>query len=79
MGNHFTEQLKAAIKDSELSRYALWQATGIDQASLSRFVQGKGGLSLEAVDKLVDALDLELVVRSSVKPDESSKRSRKPK
>ena len=79
MGTLFTEQLRAAIKEHELSRYALWQATGIDQASLSRFVQGKGGLSLEAVDKLVDALDLELVVKSSLKPDKSSNRTRKPK
>jgi len=56
----FTDQLRRLIDESDESRYAIWQATGIDQATLCRFMTGKGGLSLEGLDKLVAHLGLEL-------------------
>jgi len=34
--------------------------TRIDQATLSRFMKGERGLSLAAIDKLMDALGLEV-------------------
>jgi DNA transposition AAA+ family ATPase len=58
--NMLTDQLRRAIETSDKSRYALWQETGIDQATLSRFMHGKGGLSLDGWDKLGEALGLEL-------------------
>jgi len=70
MGELFSEQLRQAIERSELSRYAIGQAAGIDKATLSRFMAGKVGLSLESIDKIVSVLDLRL---------EAAKRSRKPK
>jgi hypothetical protein len=60
MATSFTDQLRGAICDSGRTRYELWKATGIDQATLSRFVAGKAGLSLRAVDALVSELGLEL-------------------
>jgi plasmid maintenance system antidote protein VapI len=61
MSEPFTEQLKRAIRESELSCYALSQATGVDQSTLSKFLSGQRGLSLDSVDKLVDALGLTLI------------------
>ena len=58
-----TDQLKAAIDAAGKSRYTLWQETGIDQATLSRFMHGKGGLSMDGLDRLAEALGLELVAR----------------
>jgi len=58
-----TDQLRRAIETSDKSRYVLWQETGIDQATLSRFMHGKGGLSLNGWNLLAEALGLELVKR----------------
>ena len=55
-----TEQLRQAIEQSGQTRYAIWRATGIDQAQLSRFMVGERGLSLDAVDRLCAHLGLEL-------------------
>jgi hypothetical protein len=59
-----TELIQGAIHDCGKSRYRLSQETGIDQGQLCRFMQGQpGGLSFESVDKVLDALGLEIVVR----------------
>jgi transcriptional regulator with XRE-family HTH domain len=62
MSETFSEQLRRAIRECGRSRYALSCETGIDQSTLSRFMQG-GGLSLAVVDKLAEALDLEIKTR----------------
>jgi plasmid maintenance system antidote protein VapI len=36
------------------------KAIGLDQATISRFMSGKGGLALETVDKLTALLGLRL-------------------
>ena len=51
-----SEQLRRAIRESELSRYRIAEATGISQSTLSLFCAGKRGLSMEAIDRLVDFL-----------------------
>jgi transcriptional regulator with XRE-family HTH domain len=61
MASKFSEQLRRAIEQSELSRYAIGKATGIDQGQLSRFATGKGGMSVEAIDLVCELLRLKLV------------------
>lgn len=56
-----SDQLRDAIRDCGRSRYKLAQETGISQATLSRLVNGKGGVSLEYLDKLGDALGLAII------------------
>ena len=58
----FVDQVRRALKNSGASRYSLSQETGIPEASLSRFLHGKG-LSMESLDRLADALRLEVTVR----------------
>ena len=67
MGELFSEQLRQAIERSGMSRYAIGQAAGIDKATMSRFMAGKVGLSLESIDKIVDVLRLKLVAEPSHK------------
>ena len=64
-GPPVTEQLRMAIEASELSRYALWKATGVDQGQLSKFMGGTAGLSLDNLDKLCAVLGLELRARKN--------------
>ncbi|TWU27597.1 helix-turn-helix domain-containing protein [Bythopirellula polymerisocia] len=56
-----SEQLRAAILDADCSRYAIFKATGIDQSALSKFVHGERTLSLNAIDRIAEFLELELV------------------
>ncbi len=57
------DAIRQAINASSLTRYAIWKRTGIDQAQLSRFVHGQSGLSFEAIDRLMEVLDLEIEIR----------------
>jgi hypothetical protein len=54
------DELRHAIVRSGLSRYSIWQQTGIDQGSLSKFMDGERGLGLESIDKLADLLGLHI-------------------
>ncbi len=55
-----TDQLRAAIEGSGKSRYQISLETGVDAATLCRFMKCKGGLSVDGLDKLGDCLGLEL-------------------
>jgi hypothetical protein len=68
MDKPFSDQLRRAIRECGRSRYAISCETGVDQSTLSRFMQG-GGLSLNAVDKLMDALNLEIKPRRKARKD----------
>lgn len=61
MAKTLTDQLRQAIEDSGLTRYEIAKRTGIDQATLSRFVTRKLGLSMEALDALGECLGLSIV------------------
>jgi transcriptional regulator with XRE-family HTH domain len=68
MGNamgreRFSDQIRAAVDGSGMSRYAICKAIGMTQGSMSRFMNGKGGLSLDAIDKLAELLRLDVVRR----------------
>jgi transcriptional regulator with XRE-family HTH domain len=46
-----------------MSLYDLAGRCEVDRAALSRFARGKAGLSIEALDRLANALGLVVVVR----------------
>jgi hypothetical protein len=56
-----SDQIRAAVKASALTRYRISKLTGIDQGILSRFTAGKAGMTLENVDRLAAALHLRIV------------------
>ncbi len=55
-----SDELRQAVERSGQSRYSIWQQTGIDQGSLSKFMDGERGLGLESIDKLADLLGLHI-------------------
>lgn len=57
-----SNQLRRAIDDCGMSRYAIAKSLHLDQALLSRFMSGKGGLSVKTIDKLGALLRLRIVV-----------------
>lgn len=56
-----SEQLRAAIVSADKTRYQISKETGVTEASLSRFVNGLGGLSVDSVDKIGLCLGLRIV------------------
>ena len=56
-----SEQIRQAIESCGETRYAIAKATGIDQATLCRFMAGKGGLSIPVLDTLGEYLRLRIV------------------
>ena len=56
-----SDQVRRAASRSGLSRYRICKLARIDQATFSRFMAGKVGLSLPTLDALADVLGLDVV------------------
>ena len=57
-------QVRDAVDASGRSRYAICKAIGFNQGAMSRFMSGKGGLSMAVLDRLADLLELCVVRRA---------------
>ena len=57
------DDIRTAIDRSEVSRYAISKATGIDQGQLSKLMGGEAGLSIASLERLAEFLGLEIVIR----------------
>ncbi|MCX7429242.1 MAG: hypothetical protein NTW96_26895 [Planctomycetia bacterium] len=57
-----SEQIRQAIETCGKTRYRISQDTGIDPATLCRFMGDKGGLSIPVLDTLGEYLGLRIVV-----------------
>lgn len=60
-----SDQLREAIERSGKSRYRISIETGIQQSTLSRFIQQGTGLSLENIDRLCEYLGAELKFKNA--------------
>lgn len=54
----FSDEIRAAVERSELSRYAICKALDIPQSSMSRFMSGENWLGQDTLDALAELLDL---------------------
>jgi len=61
------DQVRQAVKSSGKSRYRISKETGIAEGQLSRLMSKQRGLSIEALERLLDYLGLEVVIRRSRK------------
>jgi transcriptional regulator with XRE-family HTH domain len=60
------DAIREAISRAEANgttRYRIANETGVTQATLSRFVNGEGGLGVGLVERLADYFGLEIVIR----------------
>ena len=67
MSKDMEKQLKRALISSALSRYEIAKRSGLSEAQLSYFVNGKRSLTLPAASKLAKVLGLELVAKKQRK------------
>lgn len=54
----FSDQIREAVDASGLSRYRICREIEIAEATMSRFMSGKGGLSMASLDRLGRLLGL---------------------
>ena len=57
------EQLAQAIRTGKLTQRELAHATGLDEGMISRLVHGTRTASFQTIDRILDALGLEIVIR----------------
>ena len=55
-----SDQIRQAVEGCGMTRYRISRETGVDQATLSRFMSGERGLPMKTLDRLADFLDLNL-------------------
>jgi transcriptional regulator with XRE-family HTH domain len=67
------DTIRKAIEASGKTRYRLSKETGIDQAQLSRLMSGKEGVSVENLERLAEALGLEIIIRPKRTPRRTEK------
>lgn len=61
------DQVRDAIGASDLSLYAIAKAAEIYLSTLTRFMSGERGLSIDALEKLAPVLRLEIIVTEKKK------------
>jgi len=65
-----SDEIRDAVNASGTSRYSIAKNLGIAESTMSRFMNGKGGLSMEFIDLLADLLGLHIVVKTAKKQGE---------
>ncbi len=58
-----SDQIRQAVDASGLSRYRISKELDIAESTMSRFMSGQGGLSMENLDALADLLELDIKTR----------------
>lgn len=60
------DAIRCGIEQAErhgTTRYQLCKSAGVSQAVISRFMAGTRGLGIDVVERLAEALDMEVVLR----------------
>ena len=57
-----SDQIRRAIETCGKTRYQIAKETGVDAATLCRFLQGKHGLSMETLDRIGECIGMQVVV-----------------
>jgi hypothetical protein len=57
-----SDQIRQAVDASGLSRYRICKTLDVAEATMSRFMNRQGGLSMAHLDALADLLDLDITL-----------------
>lgn len=58
-----SDQIRSAIQRSSRTRRDICESAGVNETSLSKFMSGERGLSLDAIESLAKEMNLQLVER----------------
>ena len=57
-----SDQIRQAIEACDKTRAEISRETGVDEATLCRFVQGRHGLLMETLDRVAECIGLRVVL-----------------
>jgi transcriptional regulator with XRE-family HTH domain len=57
-----SDQIRSAVDASGKSRYRIAKELGVAESTISRFMSGQGGLSMDNLDALAELLGLKLAI-----------------
>lgn len=57
-----TDAIRAAIKASDQTPYAIAKGAGVARSQLSRLLSGECGMAVDTVEKLADYLGLQITI-----------------
>jgi len=63
----FSDQIRRAIETCGKTRYQIAKESGVDAATLCRFVQGRHGLLMDSLDRIAGCIGMRVVVESQTK------------
>ncbi len=63
----FSDQLRRAVDQSDLSRYEICKRADLDQSVMHRFMHEKSGLSITSINAICEVLGLRLVAEDEPK------------
>jgi len=69
------DEIRRATKSGPKTRYRLSKETGIPESQLSRLMTGEKGLSFDSLDRLAEALDLEIIIRRKITQEKLKQRT----
>jgi transcriptional regulator with XRE-family HTH domain len=55
-----SDQVRRAVDASGLSRYRIAKEIGVAESTMSRFMSGQGGLSMDNLDALANLIGLDI-------------------
>ncbi len=67
-----TDAIRAAIRASDQTPYAIAKGAGVARSQLSRLLSGEAGMSVDTLERLADYLDL----RITIEPKSKSRKAR---
>ena len=59
-----TDAIRAAVKASDQTPYAIAKGAGVARSQLSRLLSGESGMTVDTIERLAEYLGLEIVIRS---------------
>jgi len=60
-----SDEIRDAVNASGMSRYAIAKTLGMAESTMSRFMNAKGGLSMDFIDRLAELLGLHIIAKSA--------------
>jgi transcriptional regulator with XRE-family HTH domain len=62
-----SDQIRDAIEASPMSRYAICKEIGFSQSTMSRFINGETGISMDVLDRVADIIGMNITTVSDAK------------
>lgn len=57
-----TESIRAAVRTSDQTSYAIAKGAGVARSQLSRLLSGESGMTVDTIERIAEYLELEITI-----------------